>query len=97
MRLGTGLQNKLIEAMAMKLPCITSTLAGKPLEGVENGKDVIICETTSGYVDGVKMLLENRDLYAQIAENGHQFVKQNYNWETTTAQLEQLIAGNNMP
>jgi sugar transferase (PEP-CTERM/EpsH1 system associated) len=97
MRLGTGLQNKLIEAMAMKLPCITSSLAGKPLEGVENGKDVIICETASGYVDAVKMVLENRDLYAQIAENGHQFVKQNYNWENTTAQLEQLIAGNNMP
>lgn len=97
MRLGTGLQNKLIEAMAMKLPCITSPLAGKPLEGVENGKDVIICETASGYVDAVKMVLENRDLYAQIAENGHQFVKQNYNWENTTAQLEQLIAGNNLP
>lgn len=97
MRLGTGLQNKLIEAMAMKLPCITSSLAGKPLEGVENGKDVIICETASGYVDAVKMLLENKDLYDQIAENGHQFVKQNYNWENTTAQLEQLIAGNNMP
>lgn len=97
MRLGTGLQNKLIEAMAMKLPCITSSLAGKPLEGVKNGKDVIICETASGYVDAVKMLLENKDLYDQIAENGHQFVKQNYNWENTTAQLEQLIAGNNMP
>ena len=97
MRLGTGLQNKLIEAMAMKLPCITSSLAGKPLDGVQNGRDVIICETASGYVDAVKMLLENKDLYDQIAENGHQFVKQNYNWENTTAQLEQLIAGNNMP
>jgi glycosyltransferase involved in cell wall biosynthesis len=32
MKLGTGLQNKLLEAMAMKLPCVTSTLAGKPLE-----------------------------------------------------------------
>ena len=33
MRLGTGLQNKLLEAMATQLPCVTSPLAGKPLKG----------------------------------------------------------------
>ena len=46
MRLGTGLQNKLLEAMAMKLPCVTSTLAGRPLEGIEEGKEVIIFESS---------------------------------------------------
>ncbi|PKP21278.1 MAG: hypothetical protein CVU02_03290 [Bacteroidetes bacterium HGW-Bacteroidetes-19] len=95
MRLGTGLQNKLIEAMAMKLPCITSTLAGKPLERIENGRDVIICETTSGYVEAVKLLMNNQALYQEISENGHQFVKQNYNWEVTTQKLENKIIMNN--
>lgn len=95
MRLGTGLQNKLIEAMAMKLPCITSTLAGKPLEGIESGREVIICETTSGYVEAVKLLLTNQGLYQEIAENGHQFVKQNYNWEATTQKLENKLIMNN--
>ena len=91
MRLGTGLQNKLIEAMAMKLPCITSTLAGKPLEGIESGRDLIICETTSGYVEAVKLLLNNQALYQEVAENGHQFVKQNYNWGVTTQKLENKL------
>lgn len=93
MRMGTGLQNKLIEAMAMKLPCVTSTLAGKPLVGVQNGQDIVICETVSGYVEAVKMLLTNPELYQVIAENGHQFVKENYNWETINAKLEEIITG----
>lgn len=91
MTLGTGLQNKLIEAMAMQLPCVTSSLAGKPLAGVENGKDIIICETLTGYVDAVSLLLSNKEQYSKIAENGHQFVKKNYNWEVVCKQLNDVI------
>ncbi|MBQ7489908.1 MAG: glycosyltransferase [Bacteroidales bacterium] len=92
MQLGTGLQNKLLEAMAMRLPCITSPLAGKPLEGVVDGKEIIICNTVTGYVDAVSILLNNPEKYAEISANGYDFVKNNYNWETMTAKLERVIA-----
>ena len=91
MHLGTGLQNKLLEAMSMKLPCITSPLAGKPLKGVENGKEILICHTTTGYAEAVQHLLENEDSYREIAENGYQFVRRNYNWETINQKLEEII------
>ncbi|MBQ7734862.1 MAG: glycosyltransferase [Bacteroidales bacterium] len=91
MHLGTGLQNKLLEAMAMRLPCITSPLAGRPLKGVESGKEILVCNTTTGYVEMVLQLLENEDLYQEIAENGYQFVKRNYNWETINHRLEEII------
>ena len=91
MHLGTGLQNKLLEAMSMKLPCVTSPLAGKPLKGVENGKEIIICHTTTGYVEAVQHLLENEESYLEIAENGYQFVKRNYNWESINQKLEEII------
>ena len=91
MHLGTGLQNKLLEAMSMKLPCITSPLAGRPLKGVENGKEIIVCSTTTGYAEAVLQLLENEESYQEIAENGFQFVKRNYNWETINQKLEEII------
>lgn len=91
LQVGTGLQNKLLEAMAMKLPCVTSPLAGKPLENVQEGREVLICNTVSGYVDAISLLLKNSDRYAEIAENGHLFVKKNYNWEAMTARLEELL------
>ncbi|MBO4231777.1 MAG: glycosyltransferase, partial [Bacteroidales bacterium] len=92
MHLGTGLQNKLLEAMAMRLPCITSPLAGKPLSNVVDGKEIIICNTVTGYVDAVSILLNNPDKYAEISSNGYNFVQNNYNWETMTAKLERVIA-----
>ncbi|MBO4481651.1 MAG: glycosyltransferase [Bacteroidales bacterium] len=91
MRLGTGLQNKLLEAMAMKLPCVTSTLAGRPLEGIEEGREVIICNNTTGFVDAVRLLLTNPDKYAEISENGYRFVKEHYNWEAMTQKLVDLM------
>ena len=90
MRLGTGLQNKLLEAMAMKLPCITSPLASNPLNA-DKGKNIIVCNSILGYVDAVDMLLSQPVFYQEIAENGCCFVKQNYNWEYTTTILENLI------
>ncbi len=94
MHLGTGLQNKLLEAMSMKLPCITSPLAGAPLKGVENGSEILICSTTTGYVEAVKHLLEDADSYAEIAENGYQFVRRNYNWDSVNQILENIITRN---
>ena len=90
MELGTGLQNKLLEAMAMKIPCITSPLASMPLQAV-NQKNMIICSSISEYVHAIESLLSQLQLYESIANNGYEFVRENYNWEHTTQILNDLI------
>ena len=85
MRLGTGLQNKLLEAMATQLPCITSPLAAKPLKNADYQKDVLVCETPEEYVSVISRLLCDQDYYQQISRNGHQYVRENYSWEAMTA------------
>lgn len=81
MRLGTGLQNKLLEAMATLLPCVTSTLAGKPLKDVENQRDILICEKVEDYVETITHLLTDAAYYQQFSQNGYQYVREHYNWE----------------
>jgi glycosyltransferase involved in cell wall biosynthesis len=93
MRLGTGLQNKLLEAMATRLPCITSQLAGRPLEKAEAGKNLLICNSPQDYADAVKMLMTNAEKYRELSDAGYDFVRSNYNWETTTAKLSEIIIG----
>src|SRR5574344_49391 len=44
MQIGTGLQNKLLEAMAMRLPSITSSLANTAL-GAKDEKEILIANT----------------------------------------------------
>ena len=36
MKIGTGMQNKLLEAMAVGLPCITTDLANNAIQAVHN-------------------------------------------------------------
>ncbi len=90
LEIGSGLQNKLLEAMAMKLPCITSPLASEPLKAEAN-RDLLICNSVLGYVDAIDNLLKNKYLYDSIAENAFRFVQQNYNWKNTTEKLNNLI------
>ena len=90
MQLGTGLQNKLLEAMAMQIPCIASSLASKPLEVVSQ-KEILICNDVKDYANAVDTLLTNAELYQSIAQNGYEFVKKNYNWNSTTGILEKLM------
>jgi sugar transferase (PEP-CTERM/EpsH1 system associated) len=90
MQLGTGLQNKLLEAMAMGLPCITSLLANDALAAEEN-KEILIGRTPEEYSWNINMLLDDKEKYQQIAENGHKYVVENYQWDTLSASLEEII------
>lgn len=87
MRLGTGLQNKLLESMATQLPCVTSSLAGKPLKGAVPQQDLLICSTPDDYTVAVTRLLTDSTYYQQIASNGYRYVKENYSWEAMTGVL----------
>jgi sugar transferase (PEP-CTERM/EpsH1 system associated) len=90
MQIGTGLQNKLLEAMAMQIPCITSPLANNALKA-EHRKNILIAHEVQEYVMATLELLEDDQLSKSIAKNGYSFVKQNYDWKSTTNELEKLF------
>ena len=92
MQIGTGLQNKLLEAMAMKIPCISSPLANNALEA-KDGKEIIIGNTPKEYAEKIIYFLEHKDEAEKIAENGYKFVHKNYNWKNATQKLERLMFG----
>jgi len=90
MRIGTGLQNKLLEAMAMRLPCITTSLANNALQA-EPGKEIIIAETSTQFATAIQDLLLHPEKAEVLAANGHQFIKQRFGWEAQTEPLVQLL------
>ena len=90
MKIGTGLQNKLLEAMAMKLPCITSSLANNALGATPN-ENILIGSNEKEYTQHIINLIDNNNFREQIAEKGYQFVTKNYTWGGSTAILENLI------
>ena len=90
MLIGTGLQNKLLEAMAMKIPCITSPLANQAL-GAEDGVEILIGSTAEDFAGHIIQLLEDPDKAEKLAHAGFLFVKKHFDWESATAKLEKLM------
>ena len=90
MHLGTGLQNKLLEAMAMKLPCITSELANNAL-GAINGKEILTATTADDFANQIISLLDNNQKSQTLSQNGYQFVMDKYNWDKVNERLDKLI------
>ncbi|OGX91199.1 hypothetical protein BEN49_20665 [Hymenobacter coccineus] len=90
MRVGTGLQNKLLEAMAMRLPCVTTPLANNALQGTP-GQHLLVAADAAGLADAVAQLLADADAADQLGARGRTFVEQHYDWAATTARLENLL------
>ena len=91
MRVGTGLQNKLLEAMAMAVPCVTTPLANNALGGTP-GQHLLVAEGAAGLAAAIGQLLADEAGATQLARRGHNFVQATYDWAATTAELAALLA-----
>jgi sugar transferase (PEP-CTERM/EpsH1 system associated) len=90
MLIGTGLQNKLLEAMAMEKPCVTSDLANKALMAT-HGENILVGENPEDYAKLISDLMLNADLRTRLGENGRKYVQENFSWESSTNELAQLM------
>lgn len=90
MQLGSGLQNKLLEAMAMEMPCISSDICNASLSA-ENQKHIILCKHPKEYVIAIKKLLDSPSYCEQIGTNARQFIENHYSWKQATQPLIHII------
>lgn len=90
MRIGTGLQNKLLEAMSMGLPAITTPLANGSL-GAKANEEILIGDNAETLAQHIITLLTNSDKAAQIAQSGYDFTNRVYDWGKATEIMEQAM------
>lgn len=87
MRIGTGLQNKLLEAMSMRLPCITTTLANNSLHAEED-KEILVGNNEEELAQHIITLLTDKEKANTLAQNGYDFVHRVYDWGEATRIME---------
>ncbi|NQD65698.1 glycosyltransferase [Bacillus haikouensis] len=92
MKSGTGMQNKIIEALACGLPTIASPIALQGIAG-RSGDELICTESTEGMIAAVKRLIDNPELQEKYAVKGQAFVHKNYSWEHNCSRLLQSWRG----
>lgn len=90
MQTGSGLQNKLLEAMAMMLPCVTTSIANASLYA-EDGRQVLVGDTAQAFADHLVTLLRNPERRDQLAIEGYNYVNDNFSWEKAGEKLESVL------
>ncbi len=90
MFMSIGLQNKILQAMAMKVPCITTSFANNAI-GAPEGKAIIIADDTEKFIEEIINLINNKTHYNNVAIEGYKFVKNNFGWPDQNKKLENLI------
>ena len=94
MKIGTGLQNKLLEAMSLEIPCITSPLANKAL-GAINNNHILIGNNSQEHINHIKYCLENNSAAEHLGANGRVFVKKNFSWNKSNELLLNVLSKTN--
>jgi glycosyltransferase involved in cell wall biosynthesis len=84
---GTGLKNKVLEAMAAGRPVVASRLGAA---GIGAGPGVVVADTIDGAVaEAVRLLRDSRSA-AATGEAGRQRVITDFGWPANAARIEQL-------
>lgn len=87
---GTGQQNKILEAMALGLPCITTTLVNNAI-GAKRGKEIIIADSAEAFANAIIELLLNKEKLLALSYSGREFVEKNYPWNHSVDKLNNVF------
>lgn len=87
---GIGQQNKILEAMAMELPVITTNSVNNAINAVD-GRDILIAENNEEFIFFITKLLNDPILASQIGKSAREFILQNYNWDTQKIKLLEIF------
>ncbi len=80
MRTGSGIQNKVLEAMSAGAPVVATALANRGVRGVP-GRDLLVARAPQEFASSVLSLLDDPARRACLAASGRSFVETHYRWE----------------
>lgn len=90
LRLGGGTRLKILEAMALGTPVVSTSKGAEGLD-VTPGEDILIADTAAEFADAVLQLLNDRVLRTKLAIKGQQLVTQKYGWDRIARKLDRFL------
>jgi len=91
LRIARGIQNKILEAMAMAKPVISTSKAFEGIEATPN-KDLLLADSEKEFIEKITMLLENPEKRKSLEISARQTVEKNYSWQHNLKILEEILA-----
>src|SRR5215472_6212106 len=78
-RIRAGIQNKMLEAMALGVPVIATPVCRHGLQ-LEAGKQILFADNPDQFASSIELLLDNLTLREKLIEGGRAYVERHHNW-----------------
>jgi len=91
LRMARGVQNKLLEALAMGLPCVASTAARRGIAVAEE-EAILAVDDPGEFARHLVSLLRDDTRRSEIARKARAAVETHYRWEAQLVHLDQVIS-----
>jgi sugar transferase (PEP-CTERM/EpsH1 system associated) len=91
LRIGGGTRLKILEALAMGKPVVSTSLGAEGLK-LTNGRELLLADDTASFTDAVARLLDDDGLALELAASGRRLVEREYDWSASVRRLEALYA-----
>jgi glycosyltransferase involved in cell wall biosynthesis len=90
LREGGGTRTKIIEAMALGTPVVSTSKGAEGL-AVSSGRDILMADAPQAFADQVVRLLEDDRLVESISSRGRTLVAREYTWEAIAERFERVL------
>jgi len=88
LRAGGGSRLKILEAMALGRPVVSTTVGAEGLE-VRNSETILIADDAGRFADSIVRLFKDPALRQQLVSEARRFVENRHDWESIAdAQLQ---------
>ena len=89
MQAGTGIQNKILEAMASGAPVVATLYALGGIEAID-GEHLLVAKDDKDMAEQVVRLLKDPGLRCHLSRNARWLVEEKYTWDRSVAMLEEV-------
>jgi sugar transferase (PEP-CTERM/EpsH1 system associated) len=90
LRIGGGTRLKIFEAMAARIPVISTSVGAEGLP-VSPGEHILIADSPQAFADRCLELLETPGLRSRIVETAWEMISSRFSWEQVTSCFERIL------
>ena len=90
LRLGKGFRGKILEAMAMGIPVVTTSLGAEGIP-VDDMNNIVIANDSDTFVERTIKLFKDNELYTRIRRNSRTLMETKFSWQKGVEILEQVL------
>lgn len=88
MRIGGGIRLKLLEALALEAPVVSTSMGAEGVAGLRDGVHCLLADSAEHFAAAVCRLLDEAETGARLGAAGRELARANYDWATIVPRLE---------